>query len=140
MSQDINNNSQDNNNINNESTNINLDDIKKAYSELYSNIQRQILQYRGMLKQIDGKNQLTNKKNKNEKKKINKAIARLYSILTNQSAAVKFFNNMEKNQLAFEKAMEQYQQLQQEKNSVDEQLNSSEKNISDQLQNPLDNN
>ncbi len=63
--------------------NINMNNAQQFFGDYIKNIHQQLLQYRGMLKQLAGQSKLTNNNKSNEKNKIKKAIATLQNMLTN---------------------------------------------------------
>jgi hypothetical protein len=122
------NNHQENIHNNFEDPTISMEQMAQSYNQLYIQVQKQILEYRGRLKQLEGQKQLTNNNQKNEKQKIKKAIARLNSILKNPSAMIKFFKDMERNQQLFQEAVEQMKALESQKEDKENAQESSDEN------------
>ena len=62
---------------------FNMANAQQFFNDYINNIHQQILQYRGMLKQLNGRGKLTGNNPNGEKNKIKKAIATLQNMLTN---------------------------------------------------------
>jgi hypothetical protein len=74
---------EDNNQQEQNNENFDMHQAQQMANDYARNIHQQLLQYRGMLKQLSGQSKLTNNSKSAEKAKIKKAIATLQNMLTN---------------------------------------------------------
>jgi hypothetical protein len=87
--------------------NININDANGFFNDYIRNIHQQILQYRGMLKQLSGQGKLTNNNKASEKSKIKKAIATLQNMLTNPQLIQKRLQQSMEQQMLMNEYMKQ---------------------------------
>ena len=117
---------EDQHNNNNQEQNQETFDMNNAqefFGDYIKNIHQQLLQYRGMLRQLSGQSKLTNNNKSSEKAKIKKAIATLQNMLTNPQLIQKRVSQSLQQQQMINEYMKQLEAQKEENKSEENKTN-----------------